>query len=134
MATTIQHRRGKPGDRKEMPSLSEGEIGLRTDTGEAFIGGSGGNIPFLMLTEAAGRRGITNAATSGSDDLITSGAVYEALRNAGTSFETDDTLTLKDGVLKVNTANVVEEDNTLPVTSAAVHVTVGNIEALLEII
>lgn len=52
----------------------------------------------------------------------------------GTAFETDETLTLKDGVLSVNTADVVEADNTLPVTSAAVQVTVGNIEALLETI
>ena len=34
--------------------------------------------------------------------------------------------------LKVeDTANVVEEDNTKPVTSAAVYVEIGNIEALL---
>nr|DAE57970.1 MAG TPA: hypothetical protein [Caudoviricetes sp.] len=31
----------------------------------------------------------------------------------------------------VDTANVVEEDNTKPVTSAAVYVEIGNIEALL---
>lgn len=40
----------------------------------------------------------------------------------------------KDGVLSVDTANVVEEDNTRPVTSAAVQTTVGNINALLETI
>lgn len=49
----------------------------------------------------------------------------------GTSFTTDETLTLKDGVLSVNTADAVEADNTLPVTSAAVSATVGNIEVLL---
>lgn len=37
-------------------------------------------------------------------------------------------------ILSVNTADVVEKDNTLPVTSAAVYTTVGNIEALLETI
>lgn len=52
----------------------------------------------------------------------------------GTAFETDETLTLKDGVLSVNTADVVEADNTLPVTSAAVQITVGNIDALLQTI
>lgn len=50
------------------------------------------------------------------------------------NFETDDTLVFRDGVLRVNTTASVEADNTLPVTSAAVHVTVGNIEALLETI
>lgn len=39
-----------------------------------------------------------------------------------------------DGVLSVDTATAVEEDNTRPVTSAAVHTTVGNIEILLKTI
>lgn len=48
-------------------------------------------------------------------------------------FEIDnETLVLKDGVLRVNTADEVEQDNTLPITSAAVHTTVGNIELLLS--
>ena len=38
----------------------------------------------------------------------------------------------KDGVLSVDTADAVEKDNTKPVTSAAVHVEIGNIEVLLE--
>ena len=50
----------------------------------------------------------------------------------GVYFETDETLTLKDGVLSVNTATAAEEDNTLPITSAAVHTAVGNIELLLS--
>lgn len=51
-------------------------------------------------------------------------------------FETDETLTLdlKTNVLTVNRANDVEEDNTLPITSAAVFAEVGNINALLETI
>lgn len=50
----------------------------------------------------------------------------------GEKFTTDETLTLKDGVLSVNRATSVDADNTLPITSAAVHTTVGNIEALLK--
>lgn len=53
---------------------------------------------------------------------------------SGVQFETDDTLTFEDGMLRVNTADVVEEDNTLPVTSAAVYTEVGNINALLATI
>lgn len=49
-------------------------------------------------------------------------------------FRTDDTLSLKDGVLSVNTTNEMEKDNTLPITSAGVFATVGNIEALLQTI
>lgn len=52
----------------------------------------------------------------------------------GTSFTTDETLTLKDGVLSVNRANSVEQDNTLPITSAAVFTEIGNIDALLKTI
>jgi hypothetical protein len=53
----------------------------------------------------------------------------------GTNFTTDETLTLsKDGVLSVNTADSAEQDNTLPITSAAVHTQLGNIEILLETI
>ena len=40
----------------------------------------------------------------------------------------------ENGVLSVDTATVVEEDNTRPVTSAAVSTTVGNIEILLKTI
>lgn len=52
----------------------------------------------------------------------------------GTEFEVDATLTLVDGILSVNTADDVEKDNTLPVTSAAVYTEVGNINALLATI
>lgn len=52
----------------------------------------------------------------------------------GVSFITDKTLTLKNGILSVNTADTVEEDNTLPVTSAAVATQVGNIEIILATI
>ena len=54
----------------------------------------------------------------------------------GVAFTTDNTLIYdtETGVLSVNTADEVEQDNTLPVTSAAVHTTVGNIETLLRLI
>jgi hypothetical protein len=63
-------------------------------------------------------------------------AVSEYLdENPVQGFETDETLTLsKENVLSVNRAFSVEQDNTLPVTSAAVHETVGNINALLATI
>ena len=40
-------------------------------------------------------------------------------------------LKYEDGVLSVDCAAAVEQDNTLPVTSAAVYVELGNVEALL---
>lgn len=54
--------------------------------------------------------------------------------SGGVKFVTDETLALVDGILSVNTADEVEPDNTLPVTSAAVYTEVGNINALLETI
>lgn len=45
-----------------------------------------------------------------------------------------ETLKIEDGVLSVNTTNDMEQDNTLPITSAGVFATVGNIEALLRTI
>lgn len=53
---------------------------------------------------------------------------------AGVDFKTDPTLKLEDGVLSVNTTNDMEQDNTLPITSAGVYAAVGNIEALLKTI
>lgn len=49
-------------------------------------------------------------------------------------FTTDETLSFENGVLSVNTAKEPDPDNTLPITSAAVAVTVGNIAILLETI
>ena len=51
------------------------------------------------------------------------------------SFPIDnETLIVKNGVLCVNTINDVQQDNTLPITSAAVYATVGNISAILDTI
>lgn len=64
-------------------------------------------------------------------------AVAEYLKDnpiEGAKFKTDETLTLEDGILSVNRATEVEEDNTLPITSAAVYTTVGNISAILDAI
>lgn len=53
---------------------------------------------------------------------------------SGVDFKTDRTLKLEDGVLSVNTTDQMEQDNTLPITSAGVYATVGNIEVLLKTI
>ena len=50
--------------------------------------------------------------------------------NIGSGLKFDE----KTNTLSVDTANEVEADNTKPITSAAVHETVGNIEAILRII
>ena len=134
MADNVQNKRG---NKAGLPVLADGEFGLCNDTKELYIGLNGVNIPVLTLSEAQGKTlGIDTAATSGSGNLITSGAVFNAMQGAasGVDFTTDDTLSFENGVLSVNTADAVEADNTLPVTSAAVNTTVGNIEIILSTI
>lgn len=55
----------------------------------------------------------------------------DSIEGDGLPFETDETLIFESGILRVNTATDAEQDNTLPITSAAVYETLGNIELLL---
>lgn len=52
----------------------------------------------------------------------------------GFSYEIGHGLKVENNVLSVNSADGVEQDNTLPITSAAVYATVGNIGAILDTI
>lgn len=52
----------------------------------------------------------------------------------GMNYIIGDGLKLEGRTLSVDTATEVQQDNTKPITSAAVYTTVGNIEALLETI
>ncbi len=69
------------------------------------------------------------------EELLKRGEINEGALNLveeDDSLKVDNTLKLsEDGVLSVNTTTEVEKDNTLPITAAAVHTTVGNIEILL---
>lgn len=81
-------------------------------------------FPNRDLYTAAMERGLINAG----DKVFIDGEEQLALK-------TDNTLSLsEDNVLSVNTAKNVEKDNTLPITAAAVHTAVGNIEILLATI
>ena len=77
------------------------------------------------------------ALEDGLDEQVAS-SIEEYLKenppSGGVQFETDHTLKLENGILSVNTTNRMEQDNTLPITSAGVFATVGNIEALLKTI
>lgn len=78
---------------------------------------------------------LSDLTTSAKRNLVA--AINEAVRSGGGGgmpYELGETLKLVDGVLSVNTAADAEQDNTLPITSAAVYNTVGNIEALLRTI
>ena len=81
MASTIQHRRGQ---KETLPRLTTAELGFCEDTKELFIGGKDGNVPILTLEEDVGGPLAFDAeATEGSKNLITSGAVFEAISSGG---------------------------------------------------
>ena len=84
----------------------------------------------LRLYEIEG--GHRLVVTKGSEEQSID--IMDGTDSSGTSFTTDETLKLIDGVLSVNLSESVEKDNTLPITSAAVYTEVGNINALLETI
>lgn len=100
------------------------------------LGGYNKLIDALMQKGAVGGAesiGIKNIVDMESQTV--QGALEELLGKFGEvapKFTTDETLTLTDGKLSVNTADAIEQDNTKPVTAAAVYQTVGNIEVLLS--
>lgn len=91
-------------------------------------GGSGGDIDSGLFLPSV------KEEDNGKVLTVVNGRWAAEPPESGVQFETDETLTLEDGTLRVNTADKVEEDNTLPVTSAAVYTEVGNINALLATI
>lgn len=89
-----------------------------------------------VLTYHALEQRVSDLEKAGvSPDQIAAAVENYLQENPVKQFETDETLTLSpEGVLSVNRAEVVEQNNTLPITSAAVYETVGNINALLATI
>lgn len=71
-----------------------------------------------------------------TDEEIKKAVTEYLTENPVKMFNTDETLTLdlNTNTLSVNRTNDVEQDNTLPITSAGVYATVGNIESLLKTI
>ena len=74
---------------------------------------------------------VTNTGTD-TDAILNFGIPRgENGSGGGTSYEIGDGLKLEGNKLSVDTAAEVEQDNTKPVTSAAVYAQIGNIAALL---
>lgn len=92
-----------------------------------------GNVDVYTITMTDGSSytfTVTNGSGGGgsADVPIASDTVAGIIR-VGENLKIDE-----NGVLSVDTATAVEEDNTRPITSAAVQTTVGNIEILLKTI
>lgn len=110
------------------PQGEKGEKGDKGDTGETGPQGEKGadGLP--------GENYVLTDADKAEIADMAAGLVKIPDSGGNVNFETDETLILKDGVLSVNTTNDMEQDNTLPITSAGVFATVGKIEALLKTI
>jgi hypothetical protein len=135
------------GDIKNRQKLVGG-INSRQSVGGSLIPrGNDGISPTIEVEEIDGGARVTITDIKGVKTFeIAGGASEEQVEriiekyleenpiDVGVQFETDHTLKLEDGVLSVNTTNLMEQDNTLPITSAGVYATVGNIEALLKTI
>ena len=73
----------------------------------------------------------TNQSIITDLETIRSGSTPATVEKLGLVRIGENLKITKDGILSVDTANAVEQDNTKPITSAAVHATIGNIETLL---
>lgn len=91
-----------------------------------------------LKTGPQGPQGIPGKTPEKGKDYLTDDDIKEIVEEVKKSYsgdiKTDSTLKFEDGILSVNTTDVMEKDNTLPITSAGVYTTVGNIEALLNTI
>ena len=72
---------------------------------------------------------VTNGSGGGSGDVPIASETVAGIVRVGENLRIS-----ADGTLSVDTAAAVEQDNTRPVTAAAVYTEVGNINALLETI
>ena len=73
----------------------------------------------------------TNQSIITDLETIRSGSTPATVEKLGLVRIGENLKITKDGILSVDTANAVEQDNTKPITSAAVHAAIGNIEVLL---
>ena len=140
-------------------SATLGEYNLRTepiDGGYRLTITRGSDVQTLDIMDGVGIAGIEKTASVGLTDVytiaLTDGSGYEFTVTNGSGggsgadvpiasetvagiVRVGENLKISaDGVLSVDTATAVEQDNTRPVTAAAVYTEVGNINALLETI
>lgn len=127
-------------------SARDGEVIPRITTNVAHIsvaptGGTEGN-PFPIIpptVEERLRADMGNLADLTTEDKSSLVAAINEVRQTGgggTAYTIGHGLKLdaETNTLSVDTADKMEQDNTLPITSAAVYVEVGNINALLKTI
>lgn len=89
------------------------------------------SIPLMTADRIGGAK--ANPATEDQTEPvgITPDGFLRVRAGSGAGYPLGDGLKVVDGKLTVDTADTVQQDNTRPVTSAAVYTEVGNIEVLL---
>ena len=124
-AKKLRVRRSKESPWKDVPAVAlKGKDGISPTL---KVTQDGNNV----LIEAEDKYGQTSATVIGGAGESGSGGGG----SGGVNFTPGNALELTaDGKLNVLTADKAEENNTLPITSAAVATTVGNIEILLATI
>ena len=139
-------------------SATLGEYTLRTepiDGGYRLTITRGSEVQTLDVMDGVGIAGIEKTASVGLTDVytitLTDGSSYDFTVTNGSGGSGADVPIASetvagivrvgknlrisaDGTLSVDTAAAVEQDNTRPITAAAVYTEVGNINALLETI
>ena len=144
---------------RSVGSATLGEYNLRTeliDGGYRLTITRGSDVQTLDIMDGVGIAGIEKTASVGLTDVytiaLTDGSSYEFTVTNGSGggsgadvpiasetvagiVRVGENLRISaDGTLSVDTAAAVEQDNTRPITAAAVYTEVGNINALLETI
>ena len=127
-------------------SARDGEVIPRITTNVAHIsvaptGGTEGS-PFPAIPPTAEERlradmgNLADLTTEDKSSLVAAINEVRQTGGGGTAYTIGHGLKLdaKTNTLSVDTADKMEQDNTLPITSAAVYVEVGNINALLKTI
>lgn len=133
IANAIRSKTGQT-ERMSVPQMAGNIIGI-SDVG------SGGTISDEQIEQAVSdyltKNPLITAQSEAPEDITTLWIDTDdnsANSGGNVDFQVGETLKLENGVLSVNTTDSVEQDNTLPITSAGVFATVGNIEALLKTI
>lgn len=76
----------------------------------------------------------SDAAREAADSAQEAAQRAQEAVSSGFPYALGDNLQVMDNVLSVKMAHQAEQDNTLPITAAAVYTEVGNINALLQTI
>ena len=134
--TGLQGERGAQGEKGDTgPKGPQGEKG---DTGATGAQGADGGYYTPKVSQPATNTMLVEHTPSKAGmpavEPVTINLPVGSDSSQNGDFKTDKTLSMEDGVLSVNTTNAIEQDNTLPITSAGVYAAVGNIEELLKTI